>query len=269
MIISSSELLRVNSVEISRMITDILWNVTQALHAKGIISFEVKDQILTATGEGDNKKAIYLLHVLQRQLGVHSDPDQYLVNICNVLINQQQQTLTDIATSILQQLGQFVLLLLIYSLIFHISGQTISDQPTYSGTPDQPTYYSTPDHSDTLTSCFERLQRPFKRSHSTPDRPTYSGTPDQPTYYYSTPDQSDTLTSCFERLQRPFKRSRSTPDQPTYSSTLDPSVQQYCQIIKEKYTHQPVVTTDWPPPVGKNFFGKLMLLEPQQQMMMK
>ena len=100
------------------MITDILWNVTQALHAKGIISFEVKDQILTAKGEGDNKKAIYLLHVLQRQLEAHSDPDQYLVNICNVLINQQQQTLTDIAISILQQLGQFVILLIIFINIF-------------------------------------------------------------------------------------------------------------------------------------------------------
>ena len=159
------------------MITDILWNVTQALHAKGIISFEVKDQILTAKGEGDNKKAIYLLHVLQRQLEAHSDPNQYLVNICNVLINQQQQTLTDIAISILQQLGQRSIFYY-YSLIFHISGQPIENQPTYS--------------------------------------------------------------------------------------TSDP-VQQYCQIIREKYTHQPVVTTDWPPPVGKNFFGQLMLLEPQQQ----
>ena len=100
------------------MITDILWNVTQALHAKGIISFDVKDQILTAKGEGDNKKAIYLLHVLQRQLEAHSDPDQYLANICNVLINQQQQTLTDIAISILEQLGQFVLLLLIINISY-------------------------------------------------------------------------------------------------------------------------------------------------------
>ena len=61
----------------------------------------------------DYTKASKLLSVLQRQLEVHSDPDQYLVNICNVLINQQQQTLTDIAISILQQLGQFVILLLI------------------------------------------------------------------------------------------------------------------------------------------------------------
>ena len=81
----------------------------------------------------------------------NSDPDQYLVNICNVLINQQQQTLTDIAISILQQLGQFVILLLIIINIFHISGQPIPDQPTHSivhqievaditvGTPDRPT----------------------------------------------------------------------------------------------------------------------------------
>ena len=64
------------------------------------------------------------------------------------------------------------------------------------------------------------------------------------------PDQPSLLSKC-----------NTTGDQP---STSNP-VQQYCEIIREKYTHQPVVTTDWPPPVGKNFFGQLMLLEPQQQ----
>ena len=61
----------------------------------------------------DYTKASKLMSVLQRQLEVHSDPNQYLVNICNVLINQQQQTLTDIAISILQQLGQFVIIIII------------------------------------------------------------------------------------------------------------------------------------------------------------
>ena len=60
----------------------------------------------------DYTKASKLMSVLQRQLEAHSDPDQYLVNICNVLINQQQQTLTDIAISILQQLGQFVFIII-------------------------------------------------------------------------------------------------------------------------------------------------------------
>ena len=176
--------------------------------------FELSNEILTSA-EGDYKKSSKLVHALLQLSKSKSDPDQYLVNICNVLINQQQQTLTDIAISILQQLGQFVILLLIIINIFHISGQPIPDQPTHSSTPDRPT------HS------------------STPDRPTHSSTSDRPTH-------------------------SSTPDRPTHSSTSDP-VQQYCQIIREKYTHQPVVSTDWPPPVGKKFFGQLMLLEPQQQ----
>ena len=243
------------------MITDILWNVTQALHAKGIISFEVKDQILTAKGEGDNKKAIYLLHVLQRQLEVHSDPDQYLVNICNVLINQQQQTLTDIAISILQQLGQFVILLLIIINIFHMSGQPIPDRPTHSSTPDRPTHSSTPDrptHSST----------PDRPTHSsTPDRPTHSSTPDRPTHS-STPDRP-THSSTPDRPTHSSTPDRptysSTPDRPTYSSTLDPSVQEYCQIIKDKfkiYKNE----SEWPVlRCGEQYFGRLSLVDRNAQ----
>ena len=164
----------------------------------------------------DYTKASKLMSVLQRQLEAHSDPDQYLVNICNVLINQQQQTLTDIAISILQQLGQFVILLLIIINIFHISGQPIPDQPTHSSTPDRPT------HS------------------GTPDRPTHSSTPDRPTH-------------------------SSTPDRPTHSSTLDPSVQEYCQIIKDKfkiYKNE----SEWPVlRCGEQYFGRLSLVDRNAQ----
>ena len=205
----------------------------------------------------DYTKASKLMSVLQRQLEVHSDPDQYLVNICNVLINQQQQTLTDIAISILQQLGQFVILLLIIINIFHISGQPIPDQPTHSSTPDRPT------HS------------------STPDRPTHSGTPDRPTP--DGPTHSSTSTSHIERLnffQRLFKKIRSrpthsstpdrpthssTPDGPTHSSTLDPSVQEYCQIIKDKfkiYKNE----SEWPVlRCGEQYFGRLSLVDRNSQ----
>ena len=182
----------------------------------------------------DYTKASKLMSVLQRQLEVHSDPDQYLVNICNVLINQQQQTLTDIAISILQQLGQFVILLLIIINIFHISGQPIPDQPTHSSTPDRPTHSGTPDqptHSST----------PDRPTHSgTPDRPTHSGTPDRPTH-------------------------SSTPDRPTHSSTLDPSVQEYRQIIKDKfkiYKNE----SEWPVlRCGEQYFGRLSLVDRNAQ----
>ena len=231
--------------------------------------FELSNEILTSA-EGDYKKSSKLVHALLQLSKSKSDPDQYLVNICNVLINQQQQTLTDIAISILQQLGQFVIILLIIINIFHISGQPIPHQPTHSSTPDRPIHSSTPDrptHSST----------PDRPTHSsTPDRPTHSSTPDRPTHS-STPDRP-THSS---RPDRPTHSSRpdrpthsstphrhthsSTPDRPTHSSTLDPSVQEYCQIIKDKfkiYKNE----SEWPVlRCGEQYFGRLSLVDRNAQ----
>ena len=104
-------LLRVNLANICDNISPVLYQVADALYAEQLIALRTKEEMLIMSIT-DYTKATQLMSVLLRQLEVHSDPDQYLVNICNVLINQQQQTLTDIAISILQQLGQFVLLLL-------------------------------------------------------------------------------------------------------------------------------------------------------------
>ena len=56
-------------------------------------------------GEDDYRKASKLVIALEKWLQTHFDPDQCLYNICHVLRNQHQR-LTDIATSILKQLGQ-------------------------------------------------------------------------------------------------------------------------------------------------------------------
>uniref|UniRef100_A0A1X7UKX3 Death domain-containing protein n=1 Tax=Amphimedon queenslandica TaxID=400682 RepID=A0A1X7UKX3_AMPQE len=81
-----------------------LCNVTDALYAKGLIPQQTKGD-MHVLGLAENKKASYLVHVLEEQLEVSvSDPEQYLIDVCHVLINQQQHTLTDIATSILRQL---------------------------------------------------------------------------------------------------------------------------------------------------------------------
>ena len=58
------------------------------------------------SGENDSKKAGKLVIVLQTQLEASLTPDKYLIDICHVLINQQHQTLTDIANNILHQLGE-------------------------------------------------------------------------------------------------------------------------------------------------------------------
>ena len=152
--------------------------MTNALYTNKLIPLETRNNIHGITGEDDYRKASKLVIALERQLQTHSDPDQYLHDICHVLRNQQHHTLTDIATSILKQLGQSSLhkqhsLLLLF---FIPTGHSITDEATSI-------------------------------------------------------------------------------------STLDPDVQQYCDIMRDKYKHQTIVPIDWPPRVGQDFFGRLALLE--------
>ena len=150
------------------------------MYDKNLIPFEVKTNLLSLTE--DYKKASKLVLVLERQLQTHSDPDQYLHDICHVLRNQQHHTLTDIATSILKQLGQS-----------------------------------------------------------------------------SVHKQHSLLPLSF------IPTGHSITDEDTSISPLDPDVQQYCDIMRDKYKHQPIVPIDWPPRVGQDFFGRLALLESQDR----
>ena len=152
------------------------------MYTNKLIPLETRNNIHAITGEDDYRKASKLVMALERQLQTHSDPDQCLHDICHVLRNQQHQTLTDIATSILKQLGQ----------------SSLHKQ-----------------HSLLLLSFI----------------PT----------------------------------GHSITDEDTSISPLDPHVQQYCDIMRDKYKHQPIVPTDWPPRVGQDFFGRLALLESQDR----
>ena len=95
------KVLVVHSAHLTDVLSTTLNRVTNALYAKNLIPFEVKTNLLSITEDYSK-----LVLVLERQLQTHSDPDQYLHDICHVLRHQQHQTLTDIATSILKQLGQ-------------------------------------------------------------------------------------------------------------------------------------------------------------------
>ena len=46
------------------------------------------------------------------------------------------------------------------------------------------------------------------------------------------------------------------------SSIID-DVQGYADNMRQHYKHQPIVATDWPPRIGKDFFGRLALVEKQ------
>ena len=102
------------------------------MYTNKLIPLETRNNIHGITGEDDYRKASKLVIALEKQLQTHSDPDQCLHDICHVLRNQQHQTLTDIATSILKQLGQSSLhkqhsLLL---LSFIPTGHSITEEDT-------------------------------------------------------------------------------------------------------------------------------------------
>ena len=89
-------------------ITNNLYRVTNGLYAKGLIPRETANHIQTAAALSDIVKSGQLVSELQKQLESSLSPEQYLIDICHVLINQQHRTLTDIATSMLHQLGECV-----------------------------------------------------------------------------------------------------------------------------------------------------------------
>uniref|UniRef100_A0A1X7UHE7 NACHT domain-containing protein n=1 Tax=Amphimedon queenslandica TaxID=400682 RepID=A0A1X7UHE7_AMPQE len=154
------DILRTHSVKLTDAITTNLYRVTDALYAEGLIPLDTKENIQAVTGISDYRKSSQLVSVIQRQLESSLNPEQYFIDICHALINQQHCTLTDIATNILHQLGQ-----------------------------------------------------------SMPDVTSISSIPDD--------------------------------------------VQGYADNMRQHYKHQPIVATDWPPRIGKDFFGRLALVEKQ------
>ena len=98
-------------------ITNNLYRVTNGLYAKGLIPMETVNHIQTAAAFSDNVKSGQLMSVLQKQFESSLNPEQYLIDICHVLINQQHHMLTDIATSILHQLGECVCTLSVINIV--------------------------------------------------------------------------------------------------------------------------------------------------------
>uniref|UniRef100_A0A1X7TNR7 NACHT domain-containing protein n=1 Tax=Amphimedon queenslandica TaxID=400682 RepID=A0A1X7TNR7_AMPQE len=46
-----------------------------------------------------------------------------------------------------------------------------------------------------------------------------------------------------------------------FVNSLPDDVQGYADNMRQHYKHQPIVATDWPPRIGKDFFGRLALVE--------
>ena len=57
-------------------------------------------QSTTIEAISDYRKASKLIYELYKQLQTHNDPKQYLTKICDVLLKQHDQRLTDIVNNI-------------------------------------------------------------------------------------------------------------------------------------------------------------------------
>ena len=93
-----------------------LCDVTDALYAKDLIPQQTKEE-MHVLGVTNKEKASKLVNIIEQQLQSSLNPEQYLTEICHVLINQKHRTLTNIATSILHQLGECVCTLSVINIV--------------------------------------------------------------------------------------------------------------------------------------------------------
>ena len=94
------EVFRTHSDDLTTAISDSLLQVTNKLYAKRLIPRRTKVK-MRVVGIDDFAKASELVDVIERQLETSHDPQQYLTEVCHILKCQQQQTLVDIAASML------------------------------------------------------------------------------------------------------------------------------------------------------------------------
>ena len=74
--------------------------ISDSLFANGLIG-EAVLQSTTIDGVSNYRKARQVVHELYNQLKTHSQPEQYLTMICDVLLKQNDQRLTDIVNTML------------------------------------------------------------------------------------------------------------------------------------------------------------------------
>ena len=101
------DVLQHHSSKLTDAISENLFLVINELCSKELIPRHKKSEILTKTGLSHYEKSTNLVIFIESELEASLNPDQYLIDICHVLIKQENQTLKSIATSMLQQLGKY------------------------------------------------------------------------------------------------------------------------------------------------------------------
>uniref|UniRef100_A0A1X7TRH3 NACHT domain-containing protein n=1 Tax=Amphimedon queenslandica TaxID=400682 RepID=A0A1X7TRH3_AMPQE len=266
------DILRTHSDKLVHAISVNLYDVTNALYAKDMIPQQAKEE-MHVLGITNNEKSSKLVNVIEQQLGSSLNPEQYLIDICHVLINQQH-TLTDIATSILHQLGQS---------IPDVSPHTASNTPIAIFRMNYDTLVDAIAHNHYKVAYglyakglikienVDQIQNVTESSDIIKSGRLMSELKKQledclvPKQYLIVVCHvlinqqhhtlTDIATSILHQLGQPI------PD--NVPSTIPDDVQGYAKNMRQHYKSQPIVATDWPPRIGKDYFGRLALVEKQ------
>ena len=112
-----NDILRIHFYGLVAAISTNLNRVTDALYAKSLISQGTTEEIQAKTELNDYIKSTHLVSTTVKILVASLTPDQYLTDICHVLLKQEDPTLTDIVTNILHQLGEYNMCTLMSSTV--------------------------------------------------------------------------------------------------------------------------------------------------------
>ena len=95
----SSEVFRKQIANLAEAIQQNFDWILDKFHSNSILTSTFIDNITSVQGESSYQKASKIVHELYRQISSHGDPDQYLNNICDVLLSEEDRILRKIVTN--------------------------------------------------------------------------------------------------------------------------------------------------------------------------
>ena len=85
----------------------MLYGLSSALYAEGLISLATNDEVINGR-DRDMIKASRLVLVLQKQIKGNKEPHSYVKRLCSVFKKQDDETIHDIATTLLKEIGNYM-----------------------------------------------------------------------------------------------------------------------------------------------------------------
>ena len=103
---SPIDIFRHHSFNISKSITNSVNHVVDKLWASRLISDDIKDSLSTVLGIDNYTKASRLMGNIHNTLSSHSNPTEYLTEVCYALFHIDNESLKHFLISILKELGK-------------------------------------------------------------------------------------------------------------------------------------------------------------------